>query len=380
MLKVKRLRLLISLLSVLCFAPAFATVVPHLYDVTLTAESQSQEEWQKLVKQGLTQVLEKISTSPNMSTHPQVKQALDRSAEFVEQFSYEGNQITIKYSPEMVNQLVQRMGQAVWGQRRPTVVLWLAIEDNQQRRLVGVETDPSLQNYLTNLATKKGIPLVLPLMDLEDMSAITVTDVWGQFPSVLQQASMRYGAQTILIGRVMRTSNEKGFEANWQLVGGDTPNWNSAGQTLEAVLDQGMEGVSRYLKTQATVQTTSRFGVSRGQPFLIAVEGITSSRDFTNVEAYLKKLDPVKEVNIHQLLGAIAVFEITLKNDIGRHALEQTLTMDQHLIPSLAKHHDIAKIESSYRWVGVAADMKPASVVDQMDTPDTSPLWEEGDD
>ncbi len=363
-----------------------AEVVPHLYDVTLPAQTQSQEEWQSLVQQGLSQVLERISSAPTMSQNPQVKQALAHAADYVEQFSYDGNQLLIKYSPELVNQLVQKMGNAVFGERRPKVVLWLAIEDNNQRRLVGVETDPTLQAYLNQIAQKKGIPLILPLMDLEDMSAITVTDVWGQFPNVLQQASLRYGAQTILLGRVMHLrDNPNAWEANWQILEGDSPTWKVEGQSLEEVLGQGIAGMARFMKNANALSQAPKASLLQSKPFLIAVEGIQSSHDFLHVESYLKSLQPVKDVNIHQLLGAVAIFEITMRNDNGRHALEQAVSMDQHLIPSLTRHQEIAGIESSYRWVAIAANTNPSTAQldakSQFDTnASSSVIWDETDE
>ncbi len=390
MVKIKQLRLLASFVILFTSSVLYAAVVPHLYDVTIPCESQSQDEWQKLAQSGLSQVLERISNETAMTQNAQVKYALEHAADYVEQFSYEGNQLTLKYSPELVNQLVQKMGHVVWGQRRPKVVLWLAIEDNNQRRLVGVETDPTLQTYLGDVARKSGIPLILPLMDLEDMSAITVTDVWGQFPSVLQQASLRYGAQTILLGRVMHnsSSSQSAWEGSWQLLEGDSPTWRVQGKTLEEVLAQGVTGASRFLKASANPNLNpnpasvepQRYGSTK--PILIAIEGINSSHDFVKVEAYLKSLSPVKDVNIHQLLGAVAIFEVTLRNEAARHALEQALSMDQHLIPALGKHQEVAHIESSYRWVPIDANAQPTiNTSDTMDQSSLSkPLWEDGDE
>ncbi len=370
---------------------ALATVVPNLYDVSLTSQSQSQDEWQRLVQEGLAQVLERISSAPNLTAHPQVKQAMENASDYVEQYTYEGNMLNVKYSQDLVNQLVQKLGHNVWGQRRPNVVLWLAIEDNHQRRLVGVETDPTLQAYVVDVAKKKGIPMVLPLMDLEDMAAVTVTDVWGQFPTVLEQASMRYGAQTILLGRVMH--NDVGgapWVGDWQLLTeGDVPSWKVEGKTLEEVLAQGITGVTQYLKNNANANGPKKVGASRGKPFLIGVEGIQSSADFINVENYLKSLNPVADVNIHQLLGQIAIFEITPADENGRAALEQAVTLDQQLVPSFSSSQGIAGVESTYRWIpqavsspSSAAGASPAQEGANSLDPNSlaSPLWSDGDE
>ncbi|MBI2792055.1 MAG: DUF2066 domain-containing protein [Gammaproteobacteria bacterium] len=380
----KKLWLLAGLLVSLTGAPqAFGAVLAHLYDVTLPVQSQSEDEWQQLVQQGLGQVLERASGDTNVSASPQVKKALDSAHDYVEQYAYEGNNLTIKYSADLVNQLLEKTGQAVWGQRRPNVVLWLAIEDNQQRRIVGAETDPALHTYLSQFAKQKGIPLILPLMDLEDMSAVTVTDVWGQFPAVLSQASERYGAQIILLGRVTHGSASAAWEGNWQLLTrADVPAWKVQGQSLEEILSQGISQSTQFLKVNPTQNNAKTLQAARGKPFLIGIEGIQSSNDFAEIEKYLKSLDQVVDVNIHQLLGQVAVFEVTPRQANGFHSLEQTIAMDSHLIPALNSVQGVSGVESVYRWVSKPASLLPsAPQAQEMNLPPdpapTSALWGE---
>ena len=47
--------------------------------------------------------------------------------------------------------------------------------------------------------TNAGLPIALPLLDLEDMTAVTFADVWGGFDEPVQRASTRYRADATLI-------------------------------------------------------------------------------------------------------------------------------------------------------------------------------------
>lgn len=325
------------------------------YDVTLASQSQSKEEWQNLVRDGLAQIIERASGDPSIQSNPQVRRALENSADFVEQYAYEGNTLTVKYSADLVNQLIHKMGRTILKQKPANVVLWLAIEDQRQRRLVGIESDPALQSHLTQLAEQKGIPLVLPLMDLEDISAVTVTDVWGQFPTVLQHASARYSAQSILVGRVMHHEDTNGWEGNWELIGqSDIPAWKAEGQTLEEVLARGLTIASQHLKGNAP-KTARNFGAQKGKPFHIAVEDIQSSADFNKVEAYLRSLDPVVDVNVSQVLGTVAIFEITPRGENGRQFLMQAINTDHQLIALGNGMQSLPEVEMTYRW-GLASE------------------------
>lgn len=333
---------------------ATAVVMPHLYDATVASGTQSDDERPVLLKQGLLQVLERISGERGVERYPQVKKALENVPNFVEQYTYQGSQLLIKYSPDLINQLIHDIGHTVWGQRRPNVVLWLAVEQQQQRHLVGQETDPSLQEQLLKIAELQGLPIILPLMDLEDVSAVTVTDVWGGFPAVLRQASERYGANIILVGRVMHKDQgevgAKSWQSQWQLLTeSDMPTWEAQGQNLQEVLTQGIAGSTHYL--------INRFGVKNkatqmavGKPFLLAVEDIKTAADFSTVENYLDSLDSVSHVNITQVLGNMAVFEITPQGENGRQALEQAIGLEHRFVLSAKESDVIAEVDLLYRW------------------------------
>jgi hypothetical protein len=121
---------------------------------------------------------------------------------------------------------------------------------------------------------------------------------------------------------------------------------------------------------------------TRGKPFLIGIEGIQSSNDFAEIEKYLKSLDQVVDVNIHQLLGQVAVFEVTPRQANGFHSLEQTIAMDNHLIPALNSVQGVAGVESVYRWVSKPSALLPsAPQTQEMNLPPdpapTSALWGE---
>ncbi|TXL19450.1 hypothetical protein BMR06_10085 [Methylococcaceae bacterium HT5] len=50
----------------------------------------------------------------------------------------------------------------------------------------------------------KGIPLLLPLMDLEEKQAISVIDILAAKPDKILEASSRYDVATILSGKLVK--------------------------------------------------------------------------------------------------------------------------------------------------------------------------------
>lgn len=328
------------------FMPALVWADVTFYDVSLPVETQGDEERQGLIKKGFEKILQRMTGETDFSRQPELQQAIKNAADYVDQYTYEGNMLVIKFSAEQINRLTNKYGMKS-RQRQAKVVLWLALEDQQQRRLIGSETDPKLQSFLAQVSQEKGIPFILPLMDLEDVSGISVTDVWGQFPTVLQQASQRYGTQVILVGRLLHLAHDN-WSGQWQLLNDkSSPSWEVTGKSLEDVVAQGVAATAAHLKGQVS-EENNQYGKSK--PILIGIENIQSSKDFSKVEAYLRGMDNVLEVNVSQIVGNGVIFEVTLKGSHGRYAFEKLLSADQHFVMS-PNHMPSAQVDMMYRWL-----------------------------
>ena len=63
-----------------------------------------------------------------------------------------------------------------------------------------------LPQSIDDFSQLRGLPLVMPIMDLTDLSAVTITDVWGRFSQPVAQASARYMAEAVVVIRVSNSS------------------------------------------------------------------------------------------------------------------------------------------------------------------------------
>lgn len=349
--------LLASILVSFIYCPlVVAATLSHLYDVSLPTQTLSEDEKQNLFQQGLILVLERINGQSGIENYPAVSAALKEPTRFVEQYAYEGDKLYIKYSAQLINQLIANTGETVWGQTRPSVILWLALEQEpQQRHLIGAESDPLLQAELLKIAKDSGLPLVIPLLDLEDVSVVTVADVWGQFPSVLREASKRYGAQAILIGRVAHhkglSQDAKLWSGYWQLLTDqDSPSWRVQGTTLNEVLTQGISGTTQFLKGHYGVKAMPQ-NPAPSKSILIEVQDIQNIQDFVKVENYFKSLDQVNRVNVYQIFSHSAIFEIVPRSNQDSQTLQRIITLDSHLISLAMEQNPIENVDLAYRWI-----------------------------
>jgi hypothetical protein len=319
-----------------------------MYEVILPCDSQTDQARQQLFKQGMEEVLHRIGTEPELHRYPNISRALESAVDYVQQYAYEEGIIRIQFNPALVRPLIEQTGQTTVSEYRPKVILWLAIEENQQRRLIGQETDPVLQAKLLEMASRRGIPLVLPQMDLEDINAVSTNDIWGQFPSVLQQASQRYGAQMILVGRLQSLGNND-WEAHWQWLANDAPFvWESTGDSLESILNVAFDRMNVQFKDQ---HVTKKEGAS-SRPVLIGISNLRSIRDYVQVESYLESLDFVREVNLVQVLGDRVVFQIVPRQAEQLQTLMQAIGFDQHLV-SLSHDPYFHHVDMVYRFASL---------------------------
>lgn len=339
--------------------------VKNMYSVVLECQTQTEEERGVLFQQGLLEVLSRLQPQMKTNTHPFVERALGKIGDYVDQYSYEGNTITIRFNSALVDQLTTETGEAVWGKQRPTLLLWLAIEEAQQRRLIGVETDPLLEKKIMTIVHQKGLPVILPLMDLEDMATVTVADVWGEFPSVLKQASRRYAAQAILIGRVVRKTSEvldvnERWEGHWELLtvfpseeeGLWPPKWQVEGPSLEALLSSAMANVAHFLVEQYGVSREKVSSSKEEKAIFIEMSNIVSAEDLFNAETVLRGIEWFKEVSVFQALQNKVIFEVILNRAQDLPALTRRLRLEKHL--SAEKEGaslEQEKISLTYRWL-----------------------------
>ena len=72
----------------------------------------------------------------------------------------------------------------------------------------------------------------LAVLDIEDLENVSFTDLWGGFDELLLQASARYQAETVLVGRIRVEDLPELSRWTWYL-GGERELWT--GDTEEAI-------------------------------------------------------------------------------------------------------------------------------------------------
>ena len=201
-------------LSALVSGHVEATQVIQTNIAAIAVDDQSQRSQDSALKSAFKQVMIKITGNKDALQNPGVKAALRTPQAYLRSYRFDFQEGETLYVAEFdkikLNELLQREGLPLWGERRPETLLWMATEDSEsgERQLLDETTPSVMREHLSAKAKERGLPLSFPLMDLTDRSTISIYDVWGRFVQSLTQASNRYSVDNVIGARVYK--NEPG--------------------------------------------------------------------------------------------------------------------------------------------------------------------------
>jgi len=330
--------LLAGLLMVLPVAGMTAEV-SGLYEAEVQVFSQKRSERATAMAAALAEVLVRVSARRDAAQLEGVARLIRRPAKFLQQYQYRAlpeaqrEQIALsgvngadpqivlfRFDRVAVDKVLRDNGLPVWGATRPATLAWLAVQDEGRRYLLGADSPEPVRELLTREAQRRGLALLLPLMDLQDQRALPFADVWGSFREPILQASLRYRTESILVGRMYRTTNGE-WQAQWTLLeGGQTQSWAAAGALPVEVIDEGVSGAVEVL--------ASRYAPVAGEQadlLPVTIIDVRTLRDYARVTRYLKSLQQVEHVQVSQVDADQVTFELDVEG--GPEAIAQTIAL-----------------------------------------------------
>lgn len=350
---------------ILVATAAQAAVVDGLYEAEVVVSSQSQTERDSAMSEALTQVFKKVSGRANVQTISGVADAIQHADRFLQQYLYRGlsevqypipqsnpnSQLAwFRFDENAVNQVLRDNDLPVWGRTRPATLVWLGVEENGARYILGSDSAEELRDLLDYEARRQGMALVLPLLDLQDQRELSFADLWGNFQDSIVNASARYQAESVLVGRLSLTSSDV-WVGRWTLYyeSGRNTSWQAQGAYPEEVLNSGVSGAVEALANQyAQTYNEDTPGV-----VYLAVNGVASLKDFARVNHYLSALELVKDIQPTAINENSVRFRLDIRGNA--EGLAQTIKLgnvlqeDQVVIESPA-----ANLSPSAKFFGIS--------------------------
>ena len=325
----------LAALLALIVSPAAALQVEDLYTARVLVADESPAQLRSGAGAGLLQVLVRVSGHSEVEMNEAVRSGLRQPDRYYYQYSYAQSEHTLQvgeeqvqarvlqleFEPSAIAGLLREAGLPVWGSNRPGVMVWIAIDDGTSRDLL-LETDTGdTAVSLAGHAARRGLPLLYPLGDLSDSAALSVAEVWGSFLDRVERASARYGADSILTGRVLVMGDQYAGRFSYRV--DDT--WRD----VEAVTF-GSETLLRRVVDQMTDEMANVYAIDSGRTSVfLRVEAIDSLIDYAELNRYLVGLTPVVDLFVAGIEGEVV--RLRLDTEGAPEALIELIELDERL-------------------------------------------------
>jgi len=369
-----------------------AVEVKDLYQASVVIQTQNSSDRAQGLKKALAAVMLKIGGEKSVLDNVVIKKALINYRLYLNQYRYQQKNreltgdktpktnekqlfLLASFNEQKINSLFQKANLSLWGSLRPQVLLWLVEEQGFNRTIMSNATQSNLPQQVNHFSEQRGLPILMPLMDLTDANQVNLSDVWGRFEQPIRIISNRYLAEAIVVIRLSNSSlvaqdvvdkftknkikncgllcaqsraEKQQYVLDWSLI------------TQNQKFSQQYQGISRekLLKaglTDITELIYQYYALTNGNQseLTINVVNVDSLARYVEVFTFLTGLSSVQSATLVQASGESRRFKLVLRG--SKKAFLASLKLNKQLtefIDPLARMNSEQKSEftSAFSW------------------------------
>ncbi len=349
-----------------CSSPVRAVIVDDLFTVELPVADQTTSLRLESFNQAFKQVIIKVSGSDDALRSPAFKRPLERSARYVKQFRYinrgqsddeefDGGRLFLRidFDQQLIESLLREHNFPVWGRERPSSLLVISYDVNEKIKLVSDDSTPDLIDSLDQAAAEYAVPVLFPLMDLEDIALVKIGDILSRQYDNIDTMASRYAPDALLVGQIVGRSG-KGWRGDWEVRFADQIfKWDFESSSKTAVVDQVIKHLAKILALEYALEDHRRVE----QTLLLSVSALDGLNNLIAVQKYLKSLNVVDSVRVATIQQDVVTYRLQLRNDAAdlQRLIEFGEVLEQEDFPQVSTRGD-AQIILNYSYIdrGVA--------------------------
>ena len=314
-----RQTVLLTLVSLVLSLPAAAVEVATLFTAEVAYDQESSDPRADAYEAALQEILLRVSGS-GIANNPEVLAELfPNPASYVVQFRPGAEEtLWVSFDGQAIERTLRGAGQTFWGAERPLTLVWLAVDwgqgereiitaddpDRTQQESRSIDRDRLLRERLLEIAERRGLPLVFPLLDTTDLQSVTFADIWGGFDEMILAASERYGANSILIGRI-RPETSQGSRWTYYFSG----------------VDRALSGPPEAVVSQIADLLAAEFAVGGDAPVetvVLNVSGIASVEAYGSVQEMLNDISLIEHFAVTEVSGDRVSYRVDVRGGTER--------------------------------------------------------------
>jgi hypothetical protein len=351
------MRLLVSALIAVLSFPTFSATKVNLFDsevLIVEQEEGARYSGEELARrEGMKQVIIRATGNETALENDVIRKAITQSSRYLSRLSYgevevepteptiesefdlitESDLIELESEPEILTQTTLKMtfsAQQIksllakaqipyWPEERSTVLVWIVEESQFQRDIAWEQTGKLSVTSLKEAATERGLPIIVPVGDITDITAIQTTELWGGFVDTISDASSRYLAEAVVVVKLMGSESNRNLtftlyddHPKYIAEPGMKPIYGEYSGSTESVMEQLVETLGNHyaLKSAAKIN-----GESIGSVFVEFV-GLTGAQHYFEVEELIAGLPSVATVALEKVKGTGVTFKVDLLGSV----------------------------------------------------------------
>lgn len=380
------------LMGWLLVASATAVELTNLFDSQVKVADQSDKARAVGEREALAEVLVRVSGSAAVLDNPVIKEQLARASEFVIQFSYgeavDGQlPLQLRFDPARIDRLLRQANEPQWGPRRPQLLLWWVHESGAGRQVVSEGAAPEVWQVLRAASVRRGVPLLLPLMDLDDSMAVTTADLWGQFLQPVLAASQRYRPDMVVIAKSYASGGSNRLDWSLYPAAADATAKAQSSGSFSYSAAAPVELLDQLAEKLAAIYAVRASSGGSGETLTLILTDVASVADLAVAQRQLASLSAVSRVDVAALRGREVEFRLHLLGN--EQDVLQALSLDRHFsgdfgqpaadgsapapqAPATSEAATPASSEGSIELVAPGSETPPAPAVDPASAPASS--------
>jgi len=352
---------LLSVLLGIFHLPAAAVTVEDLFTVELPVADQTTSLRLESFSEAFKQVIVKVSGSDEALRSPAFERPIKGSARYVKQFRYITRNSTddeeveagrlylrIDFNQQLIESLLRENNFPVWGRERPSSLLVISYDVNENIKLVADDSTPDLVEALDQAASVHAVPVLFPLMDLEDIALVKIGDIISRQYDSIDTMATRYAPDALLVGQIVGRSGE-GWHGDWEVRFAEQIfKWKFKASSKQAVIDQVIKHLARILAPEYALEDHRRVE----QTLLLSVSALEGIDNLIAVQKYLKSLNVVESVRVAMINKDVITYRLKLRNDAEdlQRLIEFGEVLEQEDFPQVSTQGE-AQIILNYSYI-----------------------------
>ncbi|SFV24638.1 DUF2066 domain-containing protein [Pseudidiomarina donghaiensis] len=342
------------LLTVLCCANTAQAAVElkQMYQARVPVASQAAADRDAALQEALQRTFIRVSGDDSLLAHEEVRLALQNVRNFVQQYGYQQGDdellLWVQFDQPQVDRTIQSAGSGIWSNLRPELLFWLVLEDDRlQRSIIGTGDIEPLVDQLREQAQIRGLPVKLPLLDLNDSMSLSVLDLWARFDDRIDFASSRYDADGVVVARIYqsdRAVTDQAWTLDWTLKLADM-RWRG-----EVSADE-RANLGAKLIADISKQLSYRYRISANAEaaglWRVNIVNLPSVTDVLQAEQRLNSVPSVNRVQLVSYGEHQALFELHIQTEAEQ--IMRALDITKQFEPVNQQQRD-SFATPVYRW------------------------------